>query len=144
MSYIKEADILQADEGDDFELESGGSGPGSEGESEHLSIQSVNFFSVFDSDDDVPFLELRPSRQSPVLCEDFEGYTKSEMEEECEESASLPVRYRPESPAALARASRFTPHEIKLMYRGFKQECPTGMVDEESFKNIFSQFFPLG
>ncbi|XP_068627376.1 Kv channel-interacting protein 4-like [Battus philenor] len=30
------------------------------------------------------------------------------------------------------------------MYRGFKQECPTGMVDEESFKNIFSQFFPLG
>ncbi|XP_076262304.1 Kv channel-interacting protein 4-like isoform X4 [Rhynchophorus ferrugineus] len=30
------------------------------------------------------------------------------------------------------------------MYRGFKQECPTGMVDEESFKHIFSQFFPLG
>jgi hypothetical protein len=24
------------------------------------------------------------------------------------------------------------------------QECPTGMVDEESFKNIFSQFFPQG
>ncbi|CAK1592784.1 unnamed protein product [Parnassius mnemosyne] len=66
------------------------------------------------------------------------------VEEECEESTSLPVRYRPEPPAALARASRFTPHEIKLMYRGFKQECPTGMVDEETFKNIFSQFFPLG
>ncbi|CAG4960425.1 unnamed protein product [Parnassius apollo] len=28
------------------------------------------------------------------------------MEEECEESTSLPVRYRPESPAALACASR--------------------------------------
>jgi len=24
------------------------------------------------------------------------------------------------------------------------QECPTGLVDEESFKNIFSQFFPQG
>ncbi|KAJ8923486.1 hypothetical protein NQ315_010064 [Exocentrus adspersus] len=24
------------------------------------------------------------------------------------------------------------------------RECPTGMVDEESFKHIFSQFFPLG
>jgi hypothetical protein len=24
------------------------------------------------------------------------------------------------------------------------QECPTGMVDEDSFKHIFSQFFPLG
>ncbi|CAG4960413.1 unnamed protein product [Parnassius apollo] len=43
-------------------------------------------------------------------------------EEECEESTSLPVRYRPESPAALARAFRFTAHEIKLIYRGFKQE----------------------
>ncbi|KAK9889264.1 hypothetical protein WA026_004542 [Henosepilachna vigintioctopunctata] len=30
------------------------------------------------------------------------------------------------------------------MYRGFKQECPTGMVDEDSFKHIFAQFFPLG
>ncbi|XP_013147872.1 PREDICTED: Kv channel-interacting protein 4-like [Papilio polytes] len=65
-------------------------------------------------------------------------------EEELEESTTLPPRYRPEPPDALARACRFTPHEIKLMYRGFKQECPTGMVDEESFKNIFSQFFPIG
>ena len=24
------------------------------------------------------------------------------------------------------------------------QECPTGLVDEDSFKNIFSQFFPQG
>ncbi|XP_045783001.1 Kv channel-interacting protein 4-like isoform X1 [Maniola jurtina] len=54
------------------------------------------------------------------------------------------ARYRPEPPDALARASHFTQHEIKLMYRGFKQECPTGVVDEEAFKNIFSQFFPLG
>ncbi|XP_026325348.1 Kv channel-interacting protein 1-like [Hyposmocoma kahamanoa] len=30
------------------------------------------------------------------------------------------------------------------MYRGFKQECPSGVVDEEAFKHIFSQFFPLG
>lgn len=24
------------------------------------------------------------------------------------------------------------------------QECPTGLIDEEGFKEIFSQFFPLG
>lgn len=24
------------------------------------------------------------------------------------------------------------------------QECPTGMVDEDSFKHIFAQFFPQG
>ncbi|XP_052746180.1 neuronal calcium sensor 1-like [Bicyclus anynana] len=70
------------------------------------------------------------------------------LEEECDDAGSNSwcpgARYRPEPPAALARASHFTQHEIKLMYRGFKQECPTGVVDEEAFKHIFSQFFPLG
>ncbi|XP_049884388.1 Kv channel-interacting protein 4-like [Pectinophora gossypiella] len=67
------------------------------------------------------------------------------MEEECEESMCMSgARHRPETIGALARSTRFTPHEIKLMYRGFKQECPTGVVDEEAFKHIFSQFFPLG
>lgn len=67
-------------------------------------------------------------------------------EEECEEAAlgGVPVRHRPGPPGALARSTRFTAHEIKLMYRGFKQECPSGVVDEEAFKHIFSQFFPLG
>lgn len=26
----------------------------------------------------------------------------------------------------------------------FQQECPSGLVDEETFKNIYSQFFPQG
>lgn len=30
------------------------------------------------------------------------------------------------------------------MYRGFKQECPSGIVNEQSFKEIYSQFFPQG
>ncbi|XP_041983512.1 Kv channel-interacting protein 4-like [Aricia agestis] len=70
------------------------------------------------------------------------------MDDDCEDTASTAwcpgSRYRPEPPDTLAKASHFTAHEIKLMYRGFKQECPTGVVDEESFKNIFCQFFPLG
>lgn len=53
-------------------------------------------------------------------------------------------RYRPQELQKLASKTKFTRKEIQLMYRGFKQECPTGMVDEESFKHIFSQFFPLG
>ncbi|KAJ8704779.1 hypothetical protein PYW08_012099 [Mythimna loreyi] len=67
-------------------------------------------------------------------------------EEECEESIfpTGVVRHRPEPPGTLAQSTRFTAHEIKLMYRGFKQECPSGVVDEETFKNIFCQFFPLG
>ncbi|KAK3095373.1 hypothetical protein FSP39_013906 [Pinctada imbricata] len=30
------------------------------------------------------------------------------------------------------------------MYRGFKQECPSGIVNEETFKKIYAQFFPQG
>ncbi|KAK8397654.1 hypothetical protein O3P69_004438 [Scylla paramamosain] len=30
------------------------------------------------------------------------------------------------------------------MYRGFKQECPTGVISEETFKEIYGKFFPLG
>lgn len=26
----------------------------------------------------------------------------------------------------------------------FPQECPSGLVDEETFKNIYAQFFPQG
>ncbi len=26
----------------------------------------------------------------------------------------------------------------------FSQECPSGVVNEENFKNIYSQFFPQG
>ncbi|CAM1154380.1 KCNIP4 (predicted) [Pycnogonum litorale] len=54
------------------------------------------------------------------------------------------VRYRPERLDTLCKTTKFSRKEIQLMYRGFKQECPTGMVDEESFKEIFSQFFPQG
>ncbi|XP_013196246.1 Kv channel-interacting protein 4 [Amyelois transitella] len=69
---------------------------------------------------------------------------KRAHQEECEESLCGSARHRPEPLGALARSTRFTRHEIKLMYRGFKQECPSGVVDEDAFKHIFSQFFPLG
>ncbi|RVE42061.1 hypothetical protein evm_013290 [Chilo suppressalis] len=44
-------------------------------------------------------------------------------EEECEELLfpGVVTRHRPEPPAALAQTTRFSTHEIKLMYRGFKQ-----------------------
>ena len=39
---------------------------------------------------------------------------------------------------------RFTAGELKLLYRGFKTECPTGILTEESFHNIYTSFFPWG
>ncbi|XP_046623464.1 Kv channel-interacting protein 1-like isoform X1 [Neodiprion virginianus] len=57
---------------------------------------------------------------------------------------TLGGRHRPEELTTLAATTRFSRKEIQLIYRGFKQECPSGLVDEEAFKQIFSQFFPQG
>lgn len=62
---------------------------------------------------------------------------------ELEELETTP-RYRPDSLSALSRSTRFSEAEIKRIYRGFKAECPSGVVKEETFKIIYSQFFPQG
>ncbi|XP_037092251.1 calsenilin-like [Pollicipes pollicipes] len=54
------------------------------------------------------------------------------------------VRYRPQELDQLTSATKFSRREIQHIYRGFKQECPLGTVDEDRFKHLFSQFFPFG
>ncbi|KAG8178277.1 hypothetical protein JTE90_015687 [Oedothorax gibbosus] len=44
----------------------------------------------------------------------------------------------------LIRITKFTKKELQLMYRSFKQECPNGYVEEDTFRLIFSLFFPYG
>ncbi|CAL1284581.1 unnamed protein product [Larinioides sclopetarius] len=44
----------------------------------------------------------------------------------------------------LCRKTKFSRKEIQLMYRAFKQECPHGYVEEDTFRFIFSHFFPYG
>ena len=39
---------------------------------------------------------------------------------------------------------RFSVVEMKRIYRGFKTECPTGLITEEMFHGIYSRFFPHG
>ena len=39
---------------------------------------------------------------------------------------------------------RFSVVEMKRIYRGFKTECPTGLITEEAFHGIYSRFFPQG
>lgn len=60
------------------------------------------------------------------------------------EDLETPPRYRPDSLKALSTITRFSEAEIKHIYRGFKAECPSGIVREEKFKHIYSQFFPTG
>nr|XP_012807948.2 calsenilin isoform X1 [Jaculus jaculus] len=54
------------------------------------------------------------------------------------------VRHQPEGLEQLQAQTKFTKKELQSLYRGFKNECPTGLVDEDTFKLIYSQFFPQG
>ncbi|XP_038214260.1 Kv channel-interacting protein 4-like [Zerene cesonia] len=72
------------------------------------------------------------------------GLTTQSENSEFEELGEQLPRYRPDSIAALRRQTRFTEPELKRLYRGFKAECPTGVVREDTFKLIYSQFFPQG
>ncbi|XP_053572143.1 Kv channel-interacting protein 1 isoform X2 [Bombina bombina] len=61
------------------------------------------------------------------------------------------VCYRPEGLEQLEAQTNFTKRELQVLYRGFKnpgsldfQECPAGAVNEDIFKQIYSQFFPHG
>jgi len=44
----------------------------------------------------------------------------------------------------LIRSTKFSKEEIRTMYRGFKQECPGGSVNEDTFKELYEKFFPYG
>ncbi|KAM4585456.1 A-type potassium channel modulatory protein KCNIP2-like [Odontesthes bonariensis] len=54
------------------------------------------------------------------------------------------VWYRPEGLDRLVQQTKFSKKEMQGLYRGFKNECPCGAVNEETFKGIYSQFFPHG
>ncbi|KAG1941512.1 Kv channel-interacting protein 2 [Pimephales promelas] len=61
-----------------------------------------------------------------------------------EEVESTFVCHRPEGLEALQEETRFSKTELQFLYRAFKNECPSGVVDEDIFKLIYSQFFPQG
>uniref|UniRef100_A0A8C3G3D2 Potassium voltage-gated channel interacting protein 2 n=1 Tax=Cyclopterus lumpus TaxID=8103 RepID=A0A8C3G3D2_CYCLU len=61
-----------------------------------------------------------------------------------EEDELSAVRYRPERLDHLEQKTNFSKKELQVLYRGFKNECPSGVVNEETFKSIYSQFFPHG
>ncbi|CAG2162731.1 unnamed protein product [Oppiella nova] len=49
-----------------------------------------------------------------------------------------------ESLGELCKCTKFTKREIQVMYRTFKQDCPTGLLEEDTFREIFTRFFPYG
>uniref|UniRef100_A0A8C5TDN9 EF-hand domain-containing protein n=1 Tax=Malurus cyaneus samueli TaxID=2593467 RepID=A0A8C5TDN9_9PASS len=67
----------------------------------------------------------------------------------CQDSGDVDVelptiRHQPEGLEQLLARTKFTKTELQSLYRGFKNECPSGLVDEETFTLIYSRFFPQG
>ena len=52
------------------------------------------------------------------------------------------LRYKTPSLDHLTNRTKFSRKEIQSIYQGFKQECPSGIIDEENFQQIYQQFFP--
>ena len=55
-----------------------------------------------------------------------------------------PTRYKPVTVEQMVKDTNFTKEEVKSLYRAFKQECPTAILDEETFKEVYQKIFPLG
>ena len=53
-----------------------------------------------------------------------------------------PSRHRPGSVLSLSHKTGFTNHQVRRLYRGFKSECPSGILTEECFHRVYSSFFP--
>ncbi|KAM3834396.1 A-type potassium channel modulatory protein KCNIP2 isoform 1-T1 [Vipera latastei] len=81
-------------------------------------------------------IEVVPYYTSEVLL-----FPTDSIEDELELST---VCHRPEGLEQLQEQTKFSRKELQVLYRGFKNECPSGIVNEESFKQIYSQFFPQG
>ncbi|XP_029625452.1 calsenilin-like isoform X1 [Salmo trutta] len=73
----------------------------------------------------------------------WEPLSLDDESSDCELELST-VRHQPEGLEELQAQTQFTRKELQSLYRGFKNECPSGLVDEETFKTIYSQFFPQG
>ncbi|XP_078250182.1 Kv channel-interacting protein 4 isoform X2 [Pogona vitticeps] len=82
-------------------------------------------------------MKLFPWSSAKTTSPDIQSNVEDEME-------MATIRHRPEALELLEAQSKFTKKELQILYRGFKNECPSGVVNEETFKEIYSQFFPQG
>jgi len=60
------------------------------------------------------------------------------------EDLEIPLKYRPRDFHSTCQATGFSPASLRRLYRGFKTECPTGLMTEEVFRQVFAKFFPNG
>lgn len=68
---------------------------------------------------------------------------KSSLDSEFDDMEN-PIYRRPKSLDHLVAVTHFSRTELKKLYRDFKAECPTGLIKEETFRTMYTQFFPKG
>ncbi|XP_062941985.1 Kv channel-interacting protein 1 isoform X3 [Cynocephalus volans] len=86
-------------------------------------------------------LQTKQRRPSKDIAWWYYQYQRDKIEDELEMTI---VCHRPEGLEQLEAQTNFTKRELQVLYRGFKNECPSGVVNEETFKQIYAQFFPHG
>ncbi|CAK9303814.1 unnamed protein product [Gordionus sp. m RMFG-2023] len=66
------------------------------------------------------------------------------MDGNCEGFQRPPMYHRPQDIDTLCQLTKFSKKEMKILYQGFKQQCPNGSLNFDTFKDIYGQFFPEG
>lgn len=72
------------------------------------------------------------------------NYATLDLDQDPDEIGADMIRHRPSSLKHLASTSGFSEEQLKILYRGFKQECPNGFLTENRLKNVMTQLFPFG
>ncbi|XP_074593215.1 Kv channel-interacting protein 4-like isoform X2 [Brevipalpus obovatus] len=84
----------------------------------------------------------RPAGKRKPLHRLISNQLVSSNQRDLEEFEAQQVHIKPEAIEVLCRLTKFNRKELQIMYRGFKQDCPSGLVKEDTFKIIYAQFFP--
>ncbi|KAF4105385.1 hypothetical protein G5714_013047 [Onychostoma macrolepis] len=108
------------------------------------------FSSMSQSQESRGFKQLMPGDESGglyilMLVSFFPLYYWCFTDESTEDEFEISfVCHRPDDLEILQEETEFSKKELQFLYRAFKNECPSGVVTEDVFKLIYSQFFPQG
>uniref|UniRef100_A0A5K3EKI0 Kv channel-interacting protein 4 n=1 Tax=Mesocestoides corti TaxID=53468 RepID=A0A5K3EKI0_MESCO len=70
--------------------------------------------------------------------------TSKHCETNIDEIETSYLHQKPTSIQNLLKSTQFSRRELQIIYRGFKEDCPTGYLTEDIFKIIYGKFFPQG